>query len=120
MIDDDAGMVRAYKRMLAGYNATIVQSGAQALEVIASDDRFDLIICDLMMPEMDGPQVYEALRERAPHLLRRIVFCTGGAFTARSREFLAAIDNQVLAKPLRLAKLEQILAGSVPPPSSHA
>ena len=56
------------------------ESGSEALEMLADDRFFDVIICDLMMPEVDGPTVYEALRRSAPDLLKRMVFLTGGAW----------------------------------------
>jgi CheY-like chemotaxis protein len=110
VIDDDAGMVRAYRRLFAGHDAVIVASGAQALAAVQVDARFDLVLCDLMMPDMDGPQVYDALAQYAPHLLPKLVFCTGGAFTPRAREFLAQVSSPVLDKPLDLARIENILA----------
>ncbi len=109
IIDDDAGMVRAYRRMLAKYDAVVVSSGEDALDLIRAGEIFHLILCDLMMPEMDGPQVYEAIAELEPRLVKRIVFCTGGAFTTRAREFIATIDNPVLDKPITLDILERLL-----------
>jgi PAS domain S-box-containing protein len=110
VIDDDMGMVRAYRRMLRKFDATIVTSGAEALAVFERDDDFDLVICDLMMPEMDGPQVFEAMRVTYPQLVERVVFCTGGAFTPRAREFVASVTNEVLDKPLRMATIERLIA----------
>jgi CheY-like chemotaxis protein/anti-sigma regulatory factor (Ser/Thr protein kinase) len=109
VIDDDAGMVRAYRRMLAQHDAVVVSSGQEALDLIAGGSQFHLILCDLMMPEMDGPQLYEGIAARAPELVRRIVFCTGGAFTARAREFIATIPNPVLDKPITPDMIERLL-----------
>jgi CheY-like chemotaxis protein len=64
-----------------------------------------------MMPEMDGPQVYEAIKAMSEDLVENMVFCTGGAFTPRAREFVARVENPVLDKPISLAKLERILRG---------
>jgi len=112
VIDDDLAMVRAYKRMLAKHDATVVDNGLAALDAIAETGEPDLIVCDLMMPDMDGLQVYKAIENRWPHLLSRMVFCTGGAFTARARDFVAAIDNVVLDKPLTVAQLDGLLEHS--------
>lgn len=109
VIDDDAGMVRAYRRMLVDHDAVVVSSGSQALALIHDGDVFDVIVCDLMMPEMDGPQVYENITLSAPELAGRMVFCTGGAFTARTREFISRVDNQVLDKPISRDDLERLL-----------
>jgi len=100
VVDDDLGMVRAYRRLL-GDRATVVESGREALERLAREpDAYDVILCDLMMPDVDGREVYLRLRATAPHLAKSLIFCTGAAFTARSQAFLAEIDNLVLDKPL--------------------
>ncbi len=110
VIDDNPGVVRAYRRMLSERDALVVSSGSAALSALAEDDGYDLIVCDLMMPEMDGPQVYEAIAETAPHLLSRTVFCTGGAFTPRVRKFVSCVDNPVIDKPISLAVIDGLLA----------
>lgn len=109
VVDDDPGMVRAYRRMLRDYPTTVASSGKETLSLLADDEDYDLILCDLMMPDVDGPQVYEALMERTPHLARRIVFCTGGVFTPRVREFLDGIENEVIDKPLTREDLARLL-----------
>ncbi|MFK7992372.1 MAG: ATP-binding protein [Sandaracinaceae bacterium] len=115
VIDDDPGMVRAYRRMLRNRAAVVVESGGEALALLEEDPEFDVIVCDLMMPDVDGPAVHRALAERAPHLAARMVFCTGGAFTPRMRAFVAAIDNEVLDKPLRPADLDRLFDGGGEP-----
>jgi CheY-like chemotaxis protein len=82
-------------------------SGAQALELLAQDRKFDVILCDLHMPGVDGIKVHERVQELEPALLRRFVFTTGGAVTARAREFLERVEPQLLAKPF---PPEQLLA----------
>jgi CheY-like chemotaxis protein len=67
--------------------------------------RFDVILCDLMMPTMSGIDVYEAIRCIDVDQARRIVFMTGGAFTPRVLEFLEATENARIEKPLERAML---------------
>ncbi len=119
VIDDDPGMVRAYRRMLRAHDTTVVSCGAEALALLARDGDYDLILCDLMMPEVDGPQVHDTLMARAPHLAERIVFCTGGAFTNRARDFVAHIDNEVIEKPLSREDLSRLLRQATPRPRSR-
>lgn len=109
VIDDDPGMVRAYRRMLRHHHATVVSSGTEALAILADDDGFDVILCDLMMPVLDGPTFYTQLSERAPHLIERIVFCTGGIFTDRVRRFVASVENDVLDKPITRETMDRLL-----------
>jgi CheY-like chemotaxis protein len=70
-----------------------------ALRLLDEDQDFDVIICDLMMPEMCGQDFYFALRELAPSLAERAAFITGGAFTSSAQQFLSSVANPRLSKP---------------------
>jgi CheY-like chemotaxis protein len=70
--------------------------------VLAQSADFDVIVCDLTMPGMDGPDFYAALRERTPQLLPRVLFCSGGLINARLRQFAKTVPNQFLDKPVAL------------------
>jgi CheY-like chemotaxis protein len=67
--------------------------------MLESDRRFDLILCDVMMPDLTGVDVYAAAQTLEPGLEERIVFITGGAFTPQASEFMARIPNRRLNKP---------------------
>jgi signal transduction histidine kinase/ActR/RegA family two-component response regulator len=113
VIDDDVAVLRAYRRMLASRHDVVLATGGQSgLSTLADDAGFDLVLCDVMMPEVDGPMVYDALVARAPHLVERVVFCSGGAFTPRAKEFLASVDNAFLAKPIDVDVLERMIQGA--------
>jgi signal transduction histidine kinase len=106
VIDDEQQLLRAYRRDLRRHNDVVTAcGGAEALGLLEHDSAFDLILCDLMMPDMDGPVVYATIQQRWPALLRRIVFVTGGAFTERNRDFLATVGCPVITKPLRADQL---------------
>jgi PAS domain S-box-containing protein len=110
VIDDDVAVLRAYRRMLsARHDVVLASGGAEGLSTLEKDEGFDVVLCDVMMPQLDGPMVYEALRARAPRLLEKVVFCSGGAFTPRAKEFLASIRNTFLSKPIDPAALEAII-----------
>ena len=111
LIDDDKMVRSGLRRLLTPpHDVVEAESGGHALEVLADDRFFDVIICDLMMPEVDGPTVYAALKKSAPDLLRRIVFLTGGAFTPRVKEFMATVEAPVLQKPIGRKRLLEAVA----------
>ena len=116
VVDDEPMLRAAFLRALAPRHDVIeAAGGAEALEHIERGGPFDVVLCDVMMPDVDGPAVYEATRDRHPSLLERFVFLTGGVFTARTRDFLASVRALVLEKPvsvdLLLAVIDQVAAG---------
>jgi signal transduction histidine kinase len=106
IIDDELELLRAYQRLLSPYHDVVVaDSGTRGMEILSRDDRFDVIVCDLMMPGVDGVGVYQYLeQERAP-LCARLLFWSGGAFTERARTFLARYNPPCLDKPVSRATL---------------
>ena len=111
VVDDEAIVGRTIRRSLAGHHdATVVTSGEEALRELAGGERYDVILCDLMMPGMSGMQVYEELSTSAADQARRMVFVTGGAFTAVAREFLDSIPNPRVEKPFDVQSLLAIIA----------
>jgi CheY-like chemotaxis protein len=109
VIDDEPQICRSLPRLLARHEVSTVTSGHAGLEAVEKTS-FDVILCDVMMPEMTGRQFYEALSERHPDMTSRVVFMTGGAFTPESKTFLKNLPNTVVEKPFKLAELEQVIA----------
>ncbi len=99
IVDDEPQVGRAIGRVLAQHRVTVRTSAIQALDELRTANP-DVILCDLMMPEMTGRQLFERLAEVRPGMERRIVFMTGGAFTAGAARFLDQVDNAVLDKPM--------------------
>ncbi len=88
----------------------MASGGRQALEWLQREpDHFDAVLCDVMMPDLGGKDLYEAVRRTHPGLERRFVFVSGGAFTANAREFLEAIPNPKLEKPFDEPSLRQLV-----------
>ena len=77
--------------------------------MLSEDEDFDVILCDLMMCEMSGMELYEAVRASCPRLGERFVFVTGGAFTPGAREFLARAERPTLDKPFEADDLRGIV-----------
>jgi signal transduction histidine kinase/ActR/RegA family two-component response regulator len=101
LVIDDEPMVRAalVRILKQQHDVTPVASGAEALDQIRSNRHFDVILCDLMMPDMTGMDLHAEIARTVPSLLERIVFMTGGAFTASAKAFLERITNELLEKP---------------------
>lgn len=101
IIDDEEDLLVAYKRLLGRrYDLTMVSSGRDAIDLLERDPIWDAVLCDIMMPELDGFDVYEWVRARHPALIERVGFCTGGVFTPRSRELAERVASRLYEKPL--------------------
>jgi signal transduction histidine kinase/CheY-like chemotaxis protein len=101
IIDDDPMVRRALRRLLGtAHDIVDADGGEQALDRIRQAGAFDVILCDLMMPNMDGPMLYEVLGKEAPRAQARMVFLSGGAFTPRAKQFASTVRAQVLEKPV--------------------
>ena len=92
------------------HDVEVASSGREALDRLGADADFDLVLCDLMMPDVSGENVYRAVSERSPGLLPRFVFMTGGAFTERAQEFLAQFAGRQLEKPFNIDEVEVLLS----------
>jgi CheY-like chemotaxis protein len=110
VVDDEAMLLKSAARMLSPPHAVVtVQEAARALEMIRSGEQFDVILCDLMMPQMTGMELFEALKPLLPDLERRAVFLTGGAFTPGARAFLEQTTCHRLEKPFERNALLAII-----------
>ena len=107
LVDDETDLGTSLRRCISRYwNASFVNDGRQALELLRHDNGYDVIVCDLMMPEVTGMDIFEELSQSRPELSKRMLFMTGGAFTERARTFLESVPNRYLEKPFDLAQLE--------------
>jgi PAS domain S-box-containing protein len=107
LVDDEAAVGRSLAALLAPENEVIAVTRAQeALDRIGSGEAFDAILCDLMMPDINGIELYERVDSDAR---RRMIFMTGGAFTPKARQFLAKLDRPYLEKPFTEADLRKAI-----------
>ncbi|MDB4964959.1 MAG: Sensory box histidine kinase/response regulator [Myxococcales bacterium] len=115
IVDDEATVAHALKRLLAReHDVEVAANGHLALALItAADARYDAILCDVMMPEMTGPELFAEVARRVPHLAERMVFLTGGAFTANARAFLDAVGNPHFEKPVNGKQLLALVRARV-------
>jgi two-component system cell cycle sensor histidine kinase/response regulator CckA len=112
VIDDESALGTALARMLSGVHEVVAETDArEALTRLARDARFDVILCDVMMPNMSGEDFCRALRTTAPALADRVVLMTGGAFSPRAQQFIATSKNPSINKPFAR---ETLLAAIAP------
>ena len=108
VIDDE----RAVRELISdalkieGHDVHTAENGREGLELIGRN-RFDLIFCDLRMPEMDGQALYEEIQRDHPQALKRIVFVTAQANSADYGPFLRTTGIPVIEKPFTLSQLRQ-------------
>lgn len=100
LVDDEAPVARAIARLLRAYDVVVELNPTTALARLESGEAFDVVLCDLMMPDVTGPQLYAALERARPELVDRFIVITGGAFSQESREFLERAPVPVLFKPV--------------------
>lgn len=99
VVDDEPRVAAALKMMLCEHKTTIARSGHEALQRLHSGESYDLIVCDLLVENIDGIDLYRRIREEWPGLHAKIIFLTGDAFISRTQAFLAEIPNRHLQKP---------------------
>ena len=110
VVDDEILVAHAVRRALAhDHDVVAVHSGAEALERLRGGDRFDVIICDLMMPQMTGMEFHQELARSQPTDAERVVFLTGGTFTPNARQFLEDVPNQRIEKPFDSTHLRAVV-----------
>jgi CheY-like chemotaxis protein len=95
------------------HEVTEVTAATEAYRLLTGGEQFDLVLCDLMMPEMSGMELYAQLRKLAPDQTQKFVFMTGGAFAADASRFLAQTSNPSIEKPIRAAKLRSLVRGLI-------
>lgn len=112
VLDDEIVLANALGRTLEpDFEVTVLTSSREALRRLREGAEFDAILCDLIMPGVTGIALYEELSRTRPALADRMVFMTGGTFTARARSFIAERPDRALEKPFEITALLAILEG---------
>ena len=109
VVEDEAALGAAVAEALkdAGFDVDRASDGMEALERVR-DRAYDLIVCDLKMPRLDGTAFYRELETISPSMTRRILFVTGDVAGTDAERFLEETRCQWLAKPFRLRDLLRI------------
>ncbi len=110
LIDDEPSVGTAVRRLLRGlHEVHAVQTAREALGLISRGERFDSILCDVMMLDMNGVQFLQELEHLAPDMARRTGLMSGGVFDPQAREFIQSRELECLPKPFDLERLRRFL-----------
>lgn len=99
VVDDQVRFATLLPRLLPRHAVVFEQTGESALSRLAAGEHFDVLLCDVMMPGMDGPTLHQRIRGVDRALAMRTLFVTGGAFDGGARTYLQESGQPVLAKP---------------------
>lgn len=110
VVDDDLRIGSVIRRALgAAYLVEFIVDARIALARIEAGERFDVILSDVMMPEMSGVDFHRALASTAPDQHARVIFITGGATGADAQGYLDGISNPLVEKPFDLQRLRALV-----------
>ncbi len=130
VVDDEPMLAKLVAQMLSldGHEVETAPNGAVALTKLRERE-YDLILCDLKMPELDGEGLFREVTRQNPELGRRFIFLTGSAATSDTRHFLDYTGSPHLTKPFGLEGLRRVIqrtlaaiedVSTVPDPSSRS
>jgi len=118
VVDDEPLVGAAVRRALgADHEVSVVSGARQALDRMRREP-FDVVLTDLLMPEVSGMELYEMVLQQFPALAPRMVFVTGGAFTPAARRFMEAHRDRFLEKPFEVASLRELVRRHAAGPTS--
>jgi PAS domain S-box-containing protein len=110
LLDDDERLTQVVSRALSSeHEVQVVNSVGDALRLLHTGQRYDLILCDLMMPRVTGMDFYRDLMLLDRKQAEKVVFMTGAAVLPKARAFLDSVDNPRLEKPFELAALRALI-----------
>lgn len=116
IVDDEAevGVLIAEALHKAGYASDVTGSGREAQAMISANGNYDAVICDLRMPDVDGPTLFAWIERHHPNLAGRTLFVTGDALGPNAGRFLAACRRPVLEKPFNPADVVRLVGEFAP------
>ena len=128
VVEDEPTVARLIADVLEdeGMHVDVLLDGREALDR-AARQTFDLVICDMKMPGLDGQHFYKSLERSGNPLRERFLFVTGDIIAAQTREFLERNHLPHVAKPFRVEELTEKVRGVLeaqahhqPPPAEAA
>jgi CheY-like chemotaxis protein len=117
VVDDEEPILHYMRATLTawGHTVEVARDGREAYRR-ATTEPFDLIICDLRMPQLGGRELYDTLAREHPDLAARVIFATGDTVRGDTLQFLEGLGRPFLHKPFALAELRRVLGDEPPTP----
>jgi len=111
VVDDHPGILSALTRLLQrdGHIVETATDGQAALTLL-QEGGYDLLLCDLRIPALDGQTLYGLLQQQNPTLCQRLIFLTGDTLGVDSQAFLAQCGLPWIAKPCRMEEIRAAIA----------
>jgi CheY-like chemotaxis protein len=115
IVDDDPGILSALTRLLQrdGHTVQTATNGQEALALL-HERGFDLILCDLLMPALDGQTLYGLLQRQLPALCQRMIFLTGDTLSPESMLFVEQCGQPWIPKPCSIDEIRTTMAQVLP------
>ena len=115
VIDDEASLCTVIRRTLGSEHEVVtVTSARRALELFDGGERYDIVLCDLMMPQMSGMELHAELMRLVPDQAHKMIFMTGGAFSEEAASFLTKVSNPTVEKPFKTTALRELVRNQMP------
>jgi PAS domain S-box-containing protein len=109
VVDDEEAIIKSMRRVLRKHEVIVTNGGKSAMDILLRDQEFDVVVCDLMMPDLSGMDLYKRVSRFSPALASRFIFLTGGAVGDKFKDFLSSIQNPTYEKPLDIKTIQQII-----------
>jgi CheY-like chemotaxis protein len=110
IIDDERLFASVLQCVLSqDFEVVTLHTASDALARLRAGEVYDLILCDVVMPSMDGVEFFERLSATKPSDSERVVFMSGGSFPPQVQAFFASIPNVLMAKPLHIPTLRTLI-----------
>jgi CheY-like chemotaxis protein len=114
VVDDEPRIGSAIARILdPAHEVTAVYTASDAILRLERGEQYDIILCDILMPQMSGYDLYRSVEQVAPQFVNRIIFMTGGPFSTRGAGFLESVPNARLEKPFSPEALRTLVQRSL-------
>lgn len=111
VVDDETSIQDVFKELLTSFSCKVqcASNGLQAMKLLEHQE-FDLVLCDLKMPGMDGRRLFESIKEVKPQMASKFVFLTGDTNSSKAFDFLKEAGNRWMAKPFNFKEVDTVLS----------